>query len=383
MKSPNLALAVKSSSRWLRSTFHAVKPLIRCLGKSKNTGGTPTKPDVICTAEEDERYIDFTFGVPLISCETKIEIRDDDPSLARSIRCAPPGEKPIYDYLRIRGPFYLKPTFDAKVDRPFRFLDLPAEIRLQIYGDILRWDRPIYISTRNSRETSLAKMIWYAEEHGNPNWIYGLCGSWHDLWQPWPNVCLSSAMKSILHVCKFIQQEATPIYYNENEFSFLGYGSLDRWLRVLDGTNAASLRRLRIRSSTPWWLRPSTDLLKLSSQSRDILMKVRQIKIVNDFDNFKPVWEKEGIDFWDWYQRQVNTNNIAPNPSLEPSPTISPGIGDSTFPGLELVDYQLGEGGWFFKPTHVFTFLQKGKSRWKYDAEMAKVSNTTQSAVAK
>lgn len=126
-------------------------------------------------------------------------------------------------------------------EKPFRFLDLPAELRNHIFDMVFKEDKDIDIETFTSRYSSRRAVRegfrWHAKH---------LHMKWNAEDSNWDGQTPSA--HSLLRVCKQINAEAAPIAYGSNQFGFDGLQELKAFLSSI-GTMRRFLRHIALKWS--------------------------------------------------------------------------------------------------------------------------------------
>lgn len=158
------------------------------------------------------------------------------------------------------------------------FFNLAAEIRLQIYSELLSQDDPITLMTN----------------HHHPNDSRSI------------RVLCSRIHPALLRVCKLINQEATPILYSNNCFKFLdelaycqqGPSNVSYFFQQI-GANAGLLRQLRL--ADPILPLATSGSLVLSQTDREIVQLIQkyctglsELEIISDPpDHSIPIYDDD------------------------------------------------------------------------------------------
>ena len=156
---------------------------------------------------------------------------------------------------------------------PLSFLDLPAEIRLEIYALLFIFPQEVTIR----REIPGNQLV-----HSHHSQRFRLANNFFWLGELAPNNLLFPVELALFQTCKTVYNEATPILYGKNTFSFGADAAWEAFLAFSESltNNKLHLRNLQFRPTTLLHSSHSNES-QLSNSCREALTTVNHLPSIS------------------------------------------------------------------------------------------------------
>ena len=160
-------------------------------------------------------------------------------------------------------------SLSSQPTAPFPFLDLPAEIRLEVYSLLFIFPQEVTIR---------CEFPEYQLDHPRLSQRLRLANNFFWLREIAPNNLLFPVELSLLQTCKTVYKEAAPILYGKNTFSFGADAAWEAFILFSESLpdNKHHLRNLQFRPTTLLDGSPSYDS-QLSNFCREALTIVNHL----------------------------------------------------------------------------------------------------------